>query len=120
MADEKLTLMEMAIIDAVRKNLNEKGVAERYDIGKHCRKIVSDYDAPGPTLWTEATTRKYADTIEELIDKGYLAWKTFVLQIMFTDKGKKFVADNSAELDNLPEVDDSRDWFKKQNKRMAL
>ena len=120
MAEGKPTLMEMAIMDAMRKTVNGDGVAERYDIGKHCRGIISDFDAPGPTLWTEATTRKYADTIDDLIGKGYLAWKTFVLQIMLTDKGKKFIADNKEELDNLPTVDDSRDWFKKQNKRIAL
>ena len=41
MAEEKLTLM-----DAVRKNMDEEGVVERNDIGKHCRTIVSDYEAP--------------------------------------------------------------------------
>jgi len=29
-----------------------------------------------------------------------------------TEKGKKYIADNQAELDNLPKVDDSREWFK--------
>ena len=120
MADKKLTLMEMAILDGVLKTMNADGVAERYDVGPYCRQIVSDYDAAGPTLWTEATTRNYADTIEALVDDGYLAWKTYVLQITLTDKGKKLIADNQKEMDNLPQVDDSRDWFKKQNKRMAL
>jgi hypothetical protein len=117
MAEEKFTLMEMAIMDAMR----QEGMIERTDVGKHCRTIISDWDAPGPTLWTEATTRQFADTLDGLIEKGYLAWKTAILQVELTEKGKKYIADNKAELDNLPEVDDSRDWFKEQkNKKMAL
>jgi hypothetical protein len=54
------------------------------------------------------------------VDKGYLAWKTYLLQIEPTEKGKKYIADNQAELDNLPKVEDSRDWFKQQPKKMAL
>ena len=120
MAEERLTLMELAIMDAVRKNMNQEGVVERTDIGKHCRTIVSDYEAPGPTLWTEATTRNYADTLDGLVEKGYIAWKTYILQIEPTEKGNKFIADNLAELDNLPKVDDSKDWFNNQTPKMAL
>jgi hypothetical protein len=120
MAEEKLNLMEIAIMDAVRKNMNQEGVVERTDIGKHCRTIVSDYEASGPTLWTEATTRKYADTLDGLIEKGYLAWRTYILQIELTKKGKQFITDNEAALDSLPQVDDSRDWFKNQPPRMSL
>lgn len=115
MAGEKLTLMEMAIMDAVRKEM-----IERTDIGKHCRTIISDYDAPGPTLWTEPTVREFADVLEGLVDRGYLAWKTYILQVEPTEKGKKFIADNEAELDNLPKVDDSREWFKQQKRKMVL
>ena len=115
MAEEKLTQMEMAIMDAVRK-----GMIERTDIGKHARTIISDYDAPGPTLWTEATVRHFADVLEGLVSKGYLDWKTYLLQIEPTEKGTKFIADNETALNNLPQVDDSRDWFKKQHKKMAL
>ena len=115
MVEDKLTLMEMAIMDAVRK-----GMIERTDIGKHTRTIVSDYDAPGPTLWTESTVRQFADVLEGLVDKGYLTWKTYILQVEPTAKGKKFIADNEAELDNLPKVDDSKDWFKQQDKKMVL
>ena len=115
MAEEKLTLMEMAIMDAMRKEM-----IERTDIGKHCRTIISDYDAPGPTLWTEKMVREWADTLDELIEKGYLAWRTSILQVELTEKGKKYIADNQAELDNLPKVDDSRDWFKEQKKKMVL
>jgi len=115
MAEEKLTLMEMAIMDAVRK-----GMIERTDIGKHCRTIISDYDAPGPTLWTEPTVREWADVLDGLVDKGYLAWRTYILQIEPTEKGKKYIADNQAELDNLPKVEDSREWFKQQRKKMVL
>jgi hypothetical protein len=115
MAKEKLTKMEMAIMDAVRK-----GMIERTDIGKHARTIISDYDAPGPTLWTEATVRRFADILEGLVDKGYLAWKTYLLQVEPTAKGTKFITDSETELDNLPRVDDSRDWFKKQRKKMVL
>ena len=88
MAEEKLNLLEMAIMDGVRKNMNEKGIAERAAIGKHCRRVVSDYDAPGPTLWTETMTRNYADAIEGLIEKGYLDWQTFIIQVKPTDKGR--------------------------------
>ncbi len=115
MAEEKLTLMEMAIMDGVRK-----GMFERTDIGKHCRMIISDWDAPGPTLWTEKTVREWADVLDGLIDKGYLKWKTYLLQMQPTDKGKKYIADNAAELDKLPKVEDSRDWFKQQKKKMCL
>ena len=115
MTEEELTLMEMAIMDAVRK-----GMIERTDIGQHARTIISDYDAPGPTLWTEPTVREFADVLEGLVDKGYLAWKTYILQVEPTEKGKDYIADNEAELDNLPRVDDSREWFKKQNKKMVL
>lgn len=114
MAQEKLTLMEMAIMDAVRK-----GMIERTDIGKHARTIISDYDAPGPTLWTEPTVREFADVLEGLVSRGYLAWKAYILQVEPTEKGKKFIADNQAELDNLPKVDDSRLWFKQQHKRIV-
>ena len=115
MAEKKLTLMEMAIMDAVRK-----GMIERTDIGKHCRTIITDYNAPGPTLWTEPTVREFADVLDGLVGRGYLAWRTYVLQVEPTEKGKKFIADNQAELDNLPKVDDSRDWFKEQGKKMVL
>jgi len=120
MAEEKTTLMEMVIMDGVRK-----GMIERTDIGIHCRTIISDYDAPGPTLWTEPTARQFADTLEGLIEKGYLAWKTYLLQVGPTEKGKKYIADNAAELDKLPKVDESssaavREWFKHQKKKMAL
>jgi len=117
MAEDKLTLMEMAIMDAVRQG----GVIERTDIGKHCRMIITDWDAAGPTLWTEPTVRQFADTLDGLVEKGYLAWKTYLLQIELTEKGTKYIADNQSELDNLPQVDDSRDWFKEQKKKkMAL
>ena len=115
MAEEKLTQMEMAIMDAVRK-----GMIERTDIGKHARTIISDYDAPGPTLWTEATVRHFADVLEGLVNKGYLAWKAYLLQVEPTKKGSKFITDNKTELDNLPQVDDSRDWFKDQPPKMTL
>ena len=115
MVEDKLTLMKMVIMDAVRK-----GMIERTDIGKHARNIISDYDAPGPTLWTESTVRQFADVLEGLVDKGYLTWKTYILQVEPTAKGKKFIADNEAELDNLPKVDDSKDWFKQQGKKMVL
>jgi len=115
MAEEKTTLMEMTIMDAVRK-----GMIERTDIGKHARTVISDYDARGPTLWTEPTVRQFADVLEGLVNQGYLTWRTYILQVEATEKGNKFIADNKAELDNLPKVDDSREWFKKQNKKMAL
>ena len=115
MTEEKLTLVEMAIMDAVRKEM-----IERTDVGKHCRTIISDYDAPGPTLWTESTTREWADVLDGLVDRGYVMWKTYLLQIVPTEKGTKYIADNQAELDNLPRVEDSRDWFKQQKKKMAL
>jgi len=120
MAEEKTTLTEMAIMDGVRK-----GMIERTDIGIHCRTIISDYDAPGPTLWTEKTVREWADVLEGLVDRGYLKWKTYLLQIEPTEKGTKYIADNQAELDNLPKVDEStsaavREWFKQQKKKMAL
>ncbi len=115
MAEEKLTQMEMAIMDAVRK-----GMIERTDIGKHARTIISDYDASGPTLWTEATVRNFADVLEGLASKGYLAWKAYLLQVELSEKGSKFIADSKTELDNLPKVDDSRDWFKNQPPRMTL
>jgi hypothetical protein len=115
MAEEKLTQMEMAIMDAVRQ-----GMIERTDIGKHARSIISDYDAPGPTLWTEATARKFADVLEELVDKGYLAWKNYLLQVEATAKGTKFATDNAAKLASLPRVDDSKDWFKNQPPKMSL
>jgi hypothetical protein len=114
MTEDKLTQMEMAIMDAVRK-----GMIERTDIGKHARTIVSDYDAPGPTLWTEATVRRFAEVLEELVSKGYLAWRNYLLQVEPTEKGTSFITDNETALDNLPQVDDSRDWFKKQHKKMA-
>lgn len=115
MAEKKLTLMEMAIMDAVRK-----GMVERTDIGKYCRTIISDYNASGPTLWTEPTVREWADVLDGLVDKGYLAWRTYLLQIDPTEKGKKYIADNEAELDKLPKVEDSRDWFKQQPKKEVL
>jgi len=121
MVAEKLTLMEMAIIDAMR----QEGMIERADVGKYCRTIISDWDAPGPTLWTEATVRQFADTLDGLVEKGYLAWKTYILQVELTEKGKKYIADNKKELDNLPQVDESttaavREWFKQQKKKMVL
>jgi hypothetical protein len=115
MAEEKLTLVEMAIMDGVRK-----GMFERTDIGKHCRMIISDWDAAGPTLWTEKTVREWADVLDGLIDKGYLKWKNYLLQMEPTDKGKKYVADNAAELDKLLKIEDSRGWFKQQKKKMCL
>ncbi|MBN1862460.1 MAG: hypothetical protein JW790_02315 [Dehalococcoidales bacterium] len=115
MADEKLTLMELAIMDGVRQ-----GMIERTDIGKHARSIVSDYQAPGPTLWTEATTRKFAEVLEGLIDKGYLTWNNYLLQVEAADKGTKFITDNTTELDSLPRVDDSKAWFKDQPPMMSL
>ena len=115
MTKEKLTQMEMAIMDAVRK-----GMIERTDIGKHARTIVSDYDAPGPTLWTEATVRGFADVLEGLVSQGYLAWKNYPLQVEPSKRGTKFITDNEASLDNLPQVDDSKDWFKKQRRKMVL
>lgn len=115
MTEEKLTLVEMAIMDGVRKEM-----IERTDVGKHCRTIISDYDAPGPTLWTESTAREWADVLDGLVDRGYVMWKTYLLQIVPTEKGTKYIADNQAELDNLPRVEDSRDWFKQQKKKMAL
>jgi len=115
MAEEKLTQLEMAIMDAVRK-----GMIERTDIGKHARTIVSDYDAPGPTLWTEATVMNFADVLEGLVSKGYLAWKAYLLQVETTEKGSKFTADNKTELDSLPQLEDSRDWFKNQTPKMTL
>jgi hypothetical protein len=114
MAEEKLSLMEMAIMDAARK-----GMTERTDIGKHARTIISDYDAAGPTLWTEPTVREFADTLDSLVEKGYLGWKTYLLQIEPTGKGKQFIADNLAELENLPKVDDSAKWFEKQHKKIV-
>jgi hypothetical protein len=115
MAEEKLTQMEMAIMDAV-----SKGMIERTDIGKHARTIISDYDAPGPTLWTEATVRHFADALEGLVSKGYLTWKAYLLQVEPTTKGTKFIADSKTELENLPRVDDSKDWFKDQPPHMTL
>jgi hypothetical protein len=120
MADNKLNEMEIAIIDAVRQTQNEDGFAERFDIGKYCRTIYNDYDSPGPTLWTEATTRMYGDTMEGLVEKGYIAWRTYLLRIELTDQGKKYITDNKAALDAIPKVEDNRQWFKKQNKRMML
>jgi hypothetical protein len=115
MTNDKLTLMEMAIMDAARQ-----GMIERTDIGAHARTIVSDYDAAGPTLWTQETVIQFADTLEGLTDKGYLAWKNYLLQLELTEKGRKFVADNLAELDSLPKVEDDKEWFKEQRKKMAL
>jgi len=115
MTEEKLTLMEMAIMDAVRKEM-----IERTDIGKHARSIISDYDAPGPTLWTEATVRDFADVLEGLVNKGYLTWKNYLLQVEPAPKGTKFIADNKTKLDSLPRVDDSKDWFKNQPPKMSL
>lgn len=106
--------MGMAIMDAVRR-----GIIDRADIGKHARSIVNDYDASGPTLWTEATTRRFADTLDDLVEKGYLNWITYILQVEATDKGKKFIADNAAALEGLPKVDDSPKWFAKQNKKIV-
>ena len=37
-----------------------------------------------------------------------------------TEQGKKFIADNLNELENLPKVDDGKDWFKEQRKKPAL
>ena len=117
MVDEKLTLMEMAIMDAMR----QEGMIERTDIGKHCRMIVDDWDAPGPTLWTEKAVREWADILESLVDRGYLTWITQILQVGLTEKGQKYIDNHKEELDNLPKVDDSRDWFKQQKvKKMAL
>lgn len=116
MVAEKLTLMEMAIMDAMR----QEGMIERTDVGKHCRMIISDWDAPGPTLWTEATVRQFADVLEGLVEKGYLVWKTYILQVGLAEKGKKYIADNKKELDSLPQVDGSREWFKQQKKKMVL
>jgi len=117
MAEEKLSLMEMAIMDAMR----QEGMIERTDVGYHCRQIIDDWDAAGPTLWTEKKVREWADILEGLVDKGYLTWVTYLLQVGLTEKGKKYIEDNKAELDNLPKVDDSRGWFKQQtNKRMCL
>jgi hypothetical protein len=110
----ELNEMEMAIMDAVRQ-----GMVDRADIGKHARGIVNDYDASGPTLWTEATVRKFADTMDDLVEKCYLSWTTYLLQAEATDKGKKFIADNAAALEGLPKVDDSSKWFLKQNKKIV-
>jgi hypothetical protein len=110
----ELNEMEMAIMDAVRQ-----GIIDRADIGKHARNIVNDYDASGPTLWTEPTVRRYADTLDGLVEKGYLNWVTYLLQIEATEKGKKFITDNAAELEGLPKVDDSPKWFAKQNKKIV-
>ena len=115
MTKEELTLMELTIIDGVRK-----GMVERTDINKYARTIISDYDAPGPTLWTESTVRQFADTLEGLVNKDYLAWKIYILQVEPTERGKHLIADNKAKLDNLPRVDDSRKWFKQQHKKMVL
>ena len=115
MTNDKLTLMEMAIMDAARQEM-----IERTDIGAYARTIVSDYDAAGPTLWTEETVMQFAATLEGLVGKGYLAWKNYLLQVELTEKGRKFVADNLAELDNLPKVIDGKEWFKEQRKKMAL
>lgn len=110
----ELNEMEMAIMDAVRR-----GIIDRADIGKHARGIVNDYDAAGPTLWTEATVRTFADTLDELVEKGYLNYLTYLLQVETTEKGKKFIADNAAELEGLPKVDDGPKWFAKQNKKIV-
>ena len=115
MTKEKLNLMEMAIMDAARQEM-----IERTDIGIYARTIVSDYDASGPTLWTEETVIQFADTLEGLADKGYLAWKNYLLQVELTEQGKKFIAANLNELENLPKVDDGKDWFKEQRKKPAL
>ena len=115
MTNEKLTLMEMAIMDAARKEM-----IERTDIGIYARTIVSDYDAAGPTLWTQETVIQFADTLEGLTDKGYLAWKNYLLQVELTEKGKKFIAANLDALDNLPKVIDDKEWFKEQRRKMAL
>jgi len=106
--------MEMAIMDAVRR-----GMIDRTDIGKHTRRIVNDYDAAGPTLWTEPTARMYADTLDDLVEKGYLSWQTYLLQVELTEKGKRFAADNAAELEGLPKVEDSPKWFARQNKKIV-
>ena len=58
--------------------------------------------------------------IEGLVEKGYLAWKTYILQVGLAEKGKKYITDNKKELDSLPQVDDSREWFKQQKKKMVL
>jgi hypothetical protein len=110
----ELNEMEMAIMDAVRQ-----GKIDREAIGKHARGIINDYDAYGPTLWTEATVRKFADTLDDLVEKGYLSWATYLLQAEATDKGKKFIADNTAALEGLPKVDDSSKWFRNQNKKIV-
>ncbi len=111
---EQMSPMEMAIMDAVRR-----GMTDRADIGKHARSLISDYDAAGPTLWTEATVRQFADALDNLVGKGYLIWQTYLLIIKTTEKGKKFIADNATELEALPKVDDSTKWFAKQNKKIV-
>ena len=117
MAEEKLSLMEMAIMDAMR----QEGMIERTGVGRHCRMIIDDWEAAGPTLWTEKKVREWSDVLEGMVNKGYLTWVTYLLQVGFTDKGKKYIEDNKAELDNLPKVEDSRNWFKQQvNKKMHL
>ena len=117
MAEEKLSLMEMAIMDAMR----QEGMIERSAVGKYCRMIVDDWEAAGPTLWTEKKVREWADILEGMVDKGYLTWVTYLLQVGLTEKGNKYIEDNQAELDNLPKVDDGREWFNKQTeKKMYL
>ena len=117
MAEEKLSLMEMAIMDAMR----QEGMIERSGVGYHCRKIIDDWDAAGPMLWTEKKVREWADILEGMVNKGYLTWVTYLLQVGLTEKGKKYIDDNKEALDDLPKVDDGREWFKQQtNKKMYL
>jgi hypothetical protein len=61
----------------------------------------------------------FADALDGLVDRGYLAWKTYLLQAEPTEKGKKFTSENAAVLDNLPRVDDSIKWFETKPKKIV-
>lgn len=106
MIENQMTLMEKAIMGAV-----SEGLTERADIGKYARTIVSDPDAFGPTLWTENTVRLFADTIDGLVDKGYLEWETYIVAVRLPEKGKKYIEESKDELTGMEKVDDSKKWF---------
>lgn len=106
MAENRLNEMEMAIMAAV-----SEGLTERPEIGKYARTIVNDIDAWGPTLWTEKMVRYFADTLDALVDKGYLKWETYILAVLPDAEGEKYIAEHKEELTNLPKVVDSSKWF---------
>ena len=106
MAENTLNEMELAIMAAI-----SEGLTERTEIGKFARPFVNDIDAWGPTLWTEKTVRRFADTLEALVDKGYLKWETYLLELLPAEEGEKYIAQHKEELKNLPKVIDGPKWF---------